>query len=142
MLHYNYSHEDLHFYNILIRKFEKDININIYDNDINVIGELKTKYIPYIIDYGSNMILNVNKKYHLQDLEFFREDVLSFTRPDVKKLFNNFSNLLDSITVKNNSIIYSILIKSIIELYNIPIDESHFNKYVEYTLDQFKTMVT
>lgn len=54
---YGYVHHDLHGGNVLIRRFDQEIEVNMYkSNGYNLIkiGTLKSKYVPYIIDYGFN----------------------------------------------------------------------------------------
>lgn len=81
---YQYTHQDLHSTNILIRSFNKDIKINIYGDNMKIIGELTTKYVPYIIDYGRNSAL-INKKEY---------------QPNVNYLYKNpFGNWLYDINI-------------------------------------------
>lgn len=54
---FNYIHCDLHPDNILVRKFSEPVRVPIRN------GEIYTKYVPYIIDYGRNIVLYDREKY-------------------------------------------------------------------------------
>lgn len=60
---FKYKNQDLHTSNILVREFESNIKINIYDDNMKIIGQLSSKYVPYIIDYGANVALIDNVVY-------------------------------------------------------------------------------
>ena len=49
---YKYTHNDLHYGNILIRKFSNKVAIPYYDSMNNIAGYIASQYIPTIIDYG------------------------------------------------------------------------------------------
>lgn len=51
---YKYTHNDLHYGNILIRKFTNKIAVPYYDAGNNIAGYITSQYIPTIIDYGYN----------------------------------------------------------------------------------------
>lgn len=53
-IRYRYTHNDLHYGNILIRKFISKIAVPYYDSATNIIGYIATQYVPTIIDYGNN----------------------------------------------------------------------------------------
>lgn len=53
---YGYTHYDLHDRNVMVRTFEKEIAIPFLNMDLTVVGYIKTKYVPYLIDYGQSYI--------------------------------------------------------------------------------------
>lgn len=53
---YGYTHYDLHYGNIMVRKYPKVIAIPYFGTDNKVIGYLASQYVPYIIDYGYSRI--------------------------------------------------------------------------------------
>lgn len=61
---YGYTHYDLHYGNVMVRKYNTIVAIpyfgtNIDRNSYKPIGYVASRYIPYIIDYGYNTI-NIN----------------------------------------------------------------------------------
>lgn len=53
---YGYTHYDLHYSNILVRKYRNLVAIPFLGKRNEVIGYIVTKYVPYIIDYGYSRI--------------------------------------------------------------------------------------
>lgn len=53
---YGYTHYDLHYGNILVRKYRNLVAIPFLGKRNEVIGYIVTKYVPYIIDYGYSRI--------------------------------------------------------------------------------------
>lgn len=55
---YGYTHYDLHYENILVRKYRKLIAIPYFstNNDTKIYGYIVTQYVPYIIDYGYSRV--------------------------------------------------------------------------------------
>jgi hypothetical protein len=51
-----YVHHNLHGDNILVRTFKEPVSINLFSKGMNIISTISSKYVPYIIDYGSNSI--------------------------------------------------------------------------------------
>lgn len=54
--YYGYTHYDLHYDNILVRKYSKLVAIPYLGTENKVVGYLVTRYVPYIIDYGYSRI--------------------------------------------------------------------------------------
>ena len=53
---FEYTHYDLHDGNVMIREFKQEVSIPIYNEHLEVTGFLKSRYVPYIIDYGNSHI--------------------------------------------------------------------------------------
>lgn len=148
---YKYIHNDLNYTNIMIRKFNKDIKINIYGDNMKIIGELTTRYVPYIIDYGLNLFnSNVGSKYDLMALyegaqESKRKDVVNFV-DNYWNFININYNILKYFELENDErdpgVSYTKINEYLIKTYNIIINYQHSTKYIKYSLDQFKEMVT
>jgi hypothetical protein len=51
---YRYIHSDLHPYNIVVRDFGDLITVPIHNDNLDIVGTINTRYIPYILDYGFN----------------------------------------------------------------------------------------
>lgn len=47
-----FIHGDLHGENILVRDFKTEVPIKIYNQKLEVVGVLKSRFVPYIIDFG------------------------------------------------------------------------------------------
>jgi len=58
---YGYTHYDLHYGNVMIRKYNNIIAIPYFGTNeyTDIKGYIASKYVPYIIDYGFNTI-NIN----------------------------------------------------------------------------------
>lgn len=59
---YNFSHNYIKLTNIFVRKFDKEIKINVYHN-LEIVGELSTKYVPYFTTFDHCTVIVDNTKY-------------------------------------------------------------------------------
>lgn len=80
---YGYLHHDLHGKNVLVRKFDTDVSVKMYkiiENmktkklELKQYGIIKTRYVPYIIDYGYNTILIDG--VHLRNNSLLEDDLI------------------------------------------------------------------
>ena len=53
---YGYTHYDLHYGNIMVRKYPKIVAIPYFGVETKIIGYLASQYVPYLIDYGYSRI--------------------------------------------------------------------------------------
>ncbi len=85
-LYYGYTHYDLHFGNVLVRKFNRKVSIPYLDSNTKVQGYFVSNYIPYIIDYGYSRIKVGNMPFAKIGLEKMGIDSSkSFPMMDVYK---------------------------------------------------------
>ena len=54
--HYGYTHYDLHYGNVMIRKYDNIVAIPYFSTSDEVQGYIASRYVPYIIDYGYNSV--------------------------------------------------------------------------------------
>lgn len=130
---YEYTHGDLNYGNILVRKFDKDVKVNIYGDNMEIIGELTTQYVPYIIDYGDSKIFSKSIKNDIESIYQIRD----IKRNDFNSFIKKYRNY-----VKTHNRSYTDIIYYMIDQYNIPIDYTKEVKYINYSFDQFKEIIT
>jgi hypothetical protein len=87
---YNFSHNDLHLNNILIKTIKQPIqmNYNIRGKKISITVK---KYIPMIIDYGLSEITHNKIKY---ENNFFDKNLYSINNEDINKIMMFISRIV------------------------------------------------
>lgn len=53
---YGYTHFDLHYENVLVRKYSRMVAIPYFSTGKDPVGYIVTRYVPYIIDYGYSRV--------------------------------------------------------------------------------------
>ncbi|CAH6419648.1 Protein kinase [uncultured virus] len=54
--YYGYTHYDLHYGNVMVRKYDRPVGIPYFGVSNTIMGYIVTQYVPYIIDYGYSRI--------------------------------------------------------------------------------------
>jgi len=83
---YGYTHYDLHYGNIMVRKYSRTIAIPFFDSNGDISGYIPTIYVPYIIDYGYSTINIGGVGFGKQGLEWAHIDSKPFPMYDVYKI--------------------------------------------------------